>query len=295
MVYYYKKKIPNIDDIVIARVEKISELGIEVNLNEYNDIKGFINCSEVSRKKKVNFNKLLTVGKDVLLNVIQVDKIKNFIDLSKRTISDEDIKNFTENHKLHIHLYNIFKYIFVKLKNFDNNKIEINQEELYNFMCGTLFHIQLNLNNDNNYINEKILYKDTNLEILNFIDLELIDNFNNLSIEKIKDILDEYIGTKINRIKPQKMETIKLMTYSITGLSDLKYTLDFKTFPEYSNLINDFEIKINYITGSIYSIIMEQKNYELEANINIDEAFIIIKKEIKKRAIEKYIQNQILI
>jgi translation initiation factor 2 alpha subunit (eIF-2alpha) len=80
MVYYYKKKIPEIDDIVIARVEKISKLGIEVTLNEYNGIGAFINCGEVSRKKKVNFNTLLTVGKDVLLNVIQVDESKNYID-----------------------------------------------------------------------------------------------------------------------------------------------------------------------------------------------------------------------
>lgn len=53
MVYYYKKKLPSIDDVVIAKVINISEYGIEVKLIEYNNVSGFINCGEVSRKKKL--------------------------------------------------------------------------------------------------------------------------------------------------------------------------------------------------------------------------------------------------
>ena len=56
------------------------------------------------------------MGKDVLLNVIQVDESKNYIDLSKRTISEDDIKLFNDKHKLHIQLYNIFKHICMKVK-----------------------------------------------------------------------------------------------------------------------------------------------------------------------------------
>ena len=62
MVYYYKNKFPDTDDIVIGIVEKISEYGIEVSLIEYNELKGFINCGEVSRKKRVNFNKIFKLN-----------------------------------------------------------------------------------------------------------------------------------------------------------------------------------------------------------------------------------------
>lgn len=294
MVYYYKNKIPSIDDIVIARVEKISVLGIEVTLNEYNGIGGFINCNEVSRKKKVNFNKLLTVGKDVLLNVIQVDETKNLIDLSKRTISDDDIKSFNEKHKLHIHLYNIFKHIFAKIKNIDRVE-KINDDELHNFMCVSLFEIQTEYENE--YINEKLLCKDTNLEILNLINFEMLSQEikQEQTTNTIKNILDDYIDTKINRIKPEKTETIKLMTYSSTGVLDLKYALDYKSFTLWQDLLNDYEIKLNYITGSVYSIIIQQKDFDLSGLIQIDDALTMIKKEIKKRAIEKQIQNQIVI
>ena len=44
MVYYYKKKLPVIDDIVIAKVINISSYGIKVSLTEYNNIFGFKRC-----------------------------------------------------------------------------------------------------------------------------------------------------------------------------------------------------------------------------------------------------------
>lgn len=290
MVYYYKKKVPSIDDIVIAKVQKISEFGIDVTLTEYNDIHGFINCGEVSRKKKVNMNKLLTVGKDVLLNVIQADESKKFIDLSKRTISDEDIKLFGEKHKLHIQLYNIFKHIFMKIKNTDKPEL-INNDDLHNFLCNSLFKIQSESNDNNELVIEKILSKDSNLEILNLM------NWNGMeySCDIFKNILDEYIDNKINRIKPERTETIKLMTYSLTGLADIKYVLNFKSFEEYNKLINDFDIEINYISGSVYSINIKQKNFDTSIPDTIDDIMFILKKEIKKRAIEKQMQNQIII
>ena len=86
MVYFYKKKIPNVDEIIIGKIDKITELGIDVSLVEYDNIKGYISYSEVSRKKKFNINKILTVGKDVHLIVINVDTVKGYIDLSKKRV-----------------------------------------------------------------------------------------------------------------------------------------------------------------------------------------------------------------
>lgn len=291
MVYYYKNKLPLIDDIVIGKVENIDAFGVKISLIEYNNIQGFINCSDVSRKKKVNLNKLLTVGKDILLHVIQIDTVNQYIDLSKRTISDEDIKLFSEKHKLHIQLYGLFRYLYTKLFNYDSiDKInKIDNDDLYQFMCGTLFEIQTEFEND--YILENLLNKDTNNEIIEFIDFDSIKITN----DEFKKVLNNYIDNKINRIKPEIIETIKLMTYSATGLADIKNTLDFKNFTEYTDLSKDFDIKINYISDSAYSIIITQKNFDLFGSIEINDAILIIKKEIKKRAIETQIQNQIML
>lgn len=298
MVYYYKKKLPSIDDVVIAKVINISQYGIEVNLIEYNNARGFINCSEVSRKKKVNFNKLLTIGKDILLHVIQVDEDKCMIDLSKRSIGDDDIKQFTETHRIHLKLYGLFKELYMKMNNITNLE-KINQEILHNFMCKTLFEIQTEYENE--YIYSKIINKDTNKEILESIDfysinIDLTSNEleNNITLDKFKIILDNFIDKKINRTKPEITEIIKLMAYSATGLADIKYTLDIKSFNKYNDYKKDFEIKINYMTGSSYNIIINQKDFDLKGDKTIDEVINLIKTEIKNRAVEKQLQNQIL-
>ena len=145
---------------------------------------------------------------------------------------------------------------------------------------------------------EKILNKEMNNEILEIIDYEqLINLFDNktINLDEFKLIVNEYIDTKINRVKPQINETIKLMTYSSTGLSDIKYSMDWKSFPFYNDTLSDFDIKINYISGSIYSLVVEQKEFDLKGSNTIDDIVTLIKKEIKTRAIEKKIQNQIVI
>ena len=291
MVYYYKNKLPAIDDIVVARVLSISHYGVEVSLNEYSDIRGFINCGEVSRKKKVNMNKILTIGKDVLLHVIQVNPENMSIDLSKRTIGDEDIKLFNEKHKLHIQLYNIFKQLYMKINNL-NSQDKIVDENLHQFISKTLFKIQTDFENE--YIIEKLLSKDTNQEILDSIDFEDL----NINLVEFKNQLDNYIDSKINRTKPELTESVKLMTYSPTGVSDLKYSLDWKNFTNFTNyqdLTKDFDIQINYITASTYSILISQKDFDLVGQIPIEDALSSIKQEIKSRAVEKQIQNQIVI
>lgn len=289
MVYYYKKKFPSIDDVVIAKVINISEYGIEVKLLEYNDIMGFINCGEISRKKKINLNKLLTIGKDILVHVIQVDETKSMIDLSKRTIGDDDVKQFTENHRSHIKLYNMFKQLYMKIN--DITQVDkIDQNDLHNFLSHTLFEIQTEY--DNEQLNEKLINKDTYNDIIESIDFDSIPN---ITLDKFKNVLNSYIDLRINKTKTELTETIKLMTYNANGLADIKYALNFKTFDNYVELEKDYDIKINYIASSTYSIIIVQKDFDLTNQSSIDDIMLLLKKEIKKRALEKEIQNQIML
>lgn len=286
MVYYYKQKIPSIDDIVVAKVNKITNLGVEVSLTEYNNLSGFINFSEVSRKKRININKIITVGKEILLIVIQIDKNNGYIDLSKRSINDEEIKLFNEKNKQHIHLYNIFKYIFMKLNKIEKHD-QINPDNIYDFMNYTLWNIQSEL--DNNIILEQLLLKSSNSDIIKHID------FNNLSytIEQIKSIIDEYIDTKLNRVKPSLNDSIKILSYGINGLNDIKEVLNCNNYEKLQILFYDYEIKISYISSSLYSIDIQQKEFENSQNIDINQACEIIKSEIKNKAIEKNLQYKI--
>jgi translation initiation factor 2 alpha subunit (eIF-2alpha) len=168
------------------------------------------------------------------------------------------------------------------------NKRYITDENIYSFMCGSLFEIQTGY--ENSYIFEKILSKDTYNELTDSIDFETIG----FSKENFLNVLDDHIDNKVNKKKPELNETIKLKTYNPTGLADIKYSMDFKNFLEYEKLSKDFDIKINYVTGSVYSITLGQKEYELIGSNSITDAILIIKKEIASRALEKKIQNQII-
>ena len=287
MVYIYKNKFPNVDEIVIGKIEKITELGIDVSLIEYDNIKGYISYSEVSRKKKFNINKILTVGKDVHLIVINVDTIKGYIDLSKRTINDEEIKLFDEKYKKYLHLYSIFKYFYHR---YYLLKYISDEKDFENFLNITLWKYQENYDNEtilekitNSDTNEIITNTDKNLELLN-----LTNTNENLNIIKLKEVIDEYIKTKLITIKLSKETIFNLYSLNENGFFDLKYVLDYKNYYFYNNVTEDYLINIIYETNSEYKIVIKQnefiiKNQDYDIN-KLEENML---DEICKRSLEK--------
>lgn len=173
----------------------------------------------------------------------------------------------------------------MKLNNYTSLE-QINQDDLYLFMTTTLFEIQTK--NENDIILKNLLSKETLNEIIKNIEWNLI----NVSEEKFVELLNEQID-KLNRKKPILSDNIKLKTYLSTGLVDIKYCLDYNNFSEYEELKKDYVININYITGSNYTIVLEQKGFDLISGIDIKEALNILKREIINRAKERNIQNQI--
>jgi translation initiation factor 2 subunit 1 len=89
----YKNKYPKPDEIVIAKIKNISQgIGTYVTLPEYADIEGFIMMSELSRKHFTNINRITQVNKYIVASVLRVDQEKGYIDLSKKVVSEEEIK-----------------------------------------------------------------------------------------------------------------------------------------------------------------------------------------------------------
>ena len=73
---FYKYKYPKTDDVVMVNVRSIEEMGVYVNLLEYNNIKGMVLLSELSRRRIRSINKLIRVGRNECVVVIRVDKDK---------------------------------------------------------------------------------------------------------------------------------------------------------------------------------------------------------------------------
>ena len=275
MVFIYNKKFPVVDEVIIGRIDNIDELGINVSLSHYDNLKGYISYSEVSRKKKFNVNKILTVGKETHLIVINVDPDKGFVDLSKRTINDEEVALFDEKYKVYIKLYNMFRNLFKKYYDY---KEDYDDKLLEEFLKNTLWKFQETLEDDE--INETITNSDNNTDLIN-----LTINLDKL---KLKSIIDDYIKTNIIIVKPSKEIIFTLYSVEEEGYFDLKYTLDYKNFYFYKNVTDDYSISILYETNSDYKIIIKQNDYIIKnQDYDIEKVEIDILDEILKRSTEK--------
>lgn len=89
---YYENQYPELDEVVMVNVTEIGEIAVYVTLLEYDNIKGMILLSELSRRRIRSINKEVRVNRTEAVVVIRVDKEKGYIDLSKSRIMAGDIE-----------------------------------------------------------------------------------------------------------------------------------------------------------------------------------------------------------
>jgi translation initiation factor 2 subunit 1 len=278
MVYLYAKKLPKKDYLVHGEVMEVNEYGINVKLTDYNDITGFISTNETSRMRKKQLKTMLAVGVKTTLIVIAVDNIKGFVDLSKHNISKEEVEAFDKKRKLHIILYNFFKYVLFKLKGYEKIYM-IQEDELELFLTCSLWEIQKKFDSNEN-IHSMLFDQNQNEQILEEMDY----SNTTYTLESIKAVVDNYIVTKIHQSKSSGRKEFKLLTYKITGVDDIKHVTNIKNFSQYEEISKNYEIKINYETNTVYTLYLEQKIFSDEdVNVYLEQ----ISSEIKQRAKEK--------
>lgn len=73
---YYKKELPDVDEVVMCQVQQIAEMGAYVKLLEYDGAEGMILLSELSRRRIRSIQKLIRVGRNEVVVVLRVDKEK---------------------------------------------------------------------------------------------------------------------------------------------------------------------------------------------------------------------------
>lgn len=73
---FYEQKYPKVEDVVVANVRNIEDMGAYVKLLEYNQLDGLILMSELSRRRIRSVNKLVRIGRDECVVVIRVDEDK---------------------------------------------------------------------------------------------------------------------------------------------------------------------------------------------------------------------------
>ncbi|XP_049850501.1 uncharacterized protein LOC126322708 [Schistocerca gregaria] len=107
----YEEPYPEVDQVVMVKVKQIAEMGAFVTLLEYNNIEGMILLSELSRKRIRSVKREISVNQEQVAVVLRVDKEKGYIDLSKRRVSQEDIKKMGEKYYKSKTVHSIMKHI----------------------------------------------------------------------------------------------------------------------------------------------------------------------------------------
>ncbi|OEH76357.1 eukaryotic translation initiation factor 2 alpha [Cyclospora cayetanensis] len=113
---FYERKFPNLEELVMVKVQRIAEMGAYVSLLEYNNMEGMILMSELSKRRFRSVTKLVKVGRLEAVMVLRVDAVKGYIDLSKSRVSPEDIVKCEERYSKGKKVHQTVRHVALKHK-----------------------------------------------------------------------------------------------------------------------------------------------------------------------------------
>jgi len=107
--YFYEKKVPEPDELVMVRVNSIDDMGVMCSLLEYNDLEGFLPLSEISRKRMRSVLRHVRVGQKQVLQVLRVDTERGYVDLSKKYVGAQEKETGSNKYERSKHVHSIAK------------------------------------------------------------------------------------------------------------------------------------------------------------------------------------------
>ena len=88
----YEPTFPGVNDIVMVQIYDITELGAKCKLLEYGEIDGFVPINEFSKRRIKSMKQIFQKGFTYPLQVIGVEEHKGYVDLSKKHLTETEIK-----------------------------------------------------------------------------------------------------------------------------------------------------------------------------------------------------------
>ena len=86
-------ELPDRGEIVLCTVREITPHGIYVDLDEYNNMNGFLHISEISTGWVRNIDRVAKVHQKLVLKVIRAERSRREVDLSLRQVTNEEKRN----------------------------------------------------------------------------------------------------------------------------------------------------------------------------------------------------------
>jgi translation initiation factor 2 alpha subunit (eIF-2alpha) len=193
---FYKNKFPIKDDYVKVRItsEDIDCHGYHAELLEYNKIEAFMPLSHISKKRRIRSKKqLVDIDKIMFLQVIEVNKEKGYIDLSKKHI-DVDLEGQAEiDFDYSQKLLELGYSVYILYRDYLNESNTTYDDEIIKetVITETIWNLYDTFKRGN----YKVLYED----ILDNIDILWIDYFNETTFDEV--FKARCLKSLINRMK----------------------------------------------------------------------------------------------
>lgn len=86
-------ELPDRGEIVLCTVREITPHGIYVDLDEYNNMNGFLHISEISTGWVRNIERVAKPQQKLVLKVIRAERSRREVDLSLRQVTNEEKRN----------------------------------------------------------------------------------------------------------------------------------------------------------------------------------------------------------
>lgn len=255
-IRYYKNKYPEEGNIVLTRIIDMNGYCVKGELVEYGNIDAMLQLSQASKRRVKSIRQIFKLNKIYPLEVLSVEQKGGniYIDLSNKTLTDEQKNETTTNVRRYQISFNLIKKFATKLK------LET-QEEMYNLCEKTIWKLEPN----------KVFkyFKECN------IDNNKLDLFDLTDIEK--ETLHDILITSLKNPMFKITAKIELTCYTFNGINTIKEVL--QEVNEYFN--EDNKITITFESGYEYLVSLTKDNIE-ECKDVIYECIDMIKEKINK-------------
>jgi len=118
-------ELPERGEIVLCTVREITPHGIYVDLDEYNNMNGFLHISEISTGWVRNIERVAKPQQKLVLKVVRAEKSRREVDLSLRQVTNEEKRTKLIEWKQHEKAITIMEMVKRKLSMNDKQFSEI--------------------------------------------------------------------------------------------------------------------------------------------------------------------------
>lgn len=250
---FFRKELPDVEDIVIVKILTQDQYGYHVTLLEYDSVDGFIPMTQLVKAKYVKKKDMLKLDDIIALTVTYVDEMKNLVELSKKQIKQEEIDLAFKKFKTCSSINRLINECYVMY--IDHNKNKTDNHSINYIMENSIW----NLYDDT---------KNTDDESCESIFMNILQNPKLILTEELfdNDFIEKTCQNITNRIITKKfvIETnINLLVLDENGLDKIKEILNVDNF----EVPAETKIQTLIISPPLYRIKIESNNKQFAMDL----------------------------